>query len=108
MDRKGHVFTEADISGGRRKRMSPDEIKQWCEQETDRYRVVAIDPNPDTPGDAKIIAEELTQKAINKIADTKVRVCVATMMQQLTAEQRAAVIASFRSNGNLLIPFKMV
>jgi len=108
MDRKGHVFTEQDISPGRRSRMTPEQIKEWCETETNRWKVVATDPSPASPADAKIIAEELDQRAINKIKNRKVRVTVGTMMQQLSQAERAEVLKAFQADGKLAYPFKMV
>lgn len=107
MERKGHTFTENDISPGRRSRMTPEDIKAWCEAHTDRYRVVATDLSAGA-ADEKIIAEELDQRAINKIKNTRVRVAVGTLMQQLSQAERVEVLKAFQADGQLAYPFKLV
>lgn len=108
MERKGVTFTADHISSGRRSRMSNEESKVWCEKETARYRIVARDETALNPEDIPIIAEELNQRALNKIKDGEVRVIVGTMLQKLDPVRRAQVLASFDKDGNLVYPFTMV
>lgn len=107
MSHKGRTFTEQELPASRRStasgrmRMSPEEIKSWCEEQTERHRVVAYDSR-----DEALMAEELDQRALNELSPKARR--AAGLLMNCDPSVRMEVLAAFQSDGSLIHPFKMV
>lgn len=96
---KGHVFCEEDIPSHYTK-LRGDARKKWCDEQTERYKIVAFDGN--TP----ICADEIDQRALNKLSVKAKR--IAGMMMSFPEEIRREVLAAFDKDGKLAHPFKKV
>ena len=103
MSNKGKIFTEADLSAGARARMGPEKVAAWCAEQTERNRIVAIDR---AEKDRPLIAEELNQRAINKLSSKARR--AAGMMMNMGADDRVQVLGAFERDGKLKLPFEFV
>jgi len=132
MDKKGKVFTAEDLPArhvgviaGRAvtaaakaakgdegaaaevvansKAIGDDAVAAHCAALTERFKIVAIDPDEREDRQA-IIAEELTQRILNKMPIKVKR--AAGLLAALDPEIRAAVIAAFDGEGNLRNPFQ--
>ncbi len=104
MSCKGKTFTDADLP--RRARSRPEAMKQaWLKSQTERYKVVAQDPDAPT-GKRDIIAEELTARILAKMPE-KVRRIVPLMLR-LSVGDRLAIVRSFDEQGRLNNPFTIV
>lgn len=98
---KGKQFTPADLP--RKHKLRPEQAKAWADGMTERYRVVAIDP--DAPeGKQEIIAEELQARALDQLSPKAKRVAGALL--RMPADARAEALAAFDRKGTLKIPFK--
>lgn len=98
---KGKTFTEADLP--RTCKLGEEQRKAYLARQTEKYRIVAVDPANDMP----IIAEELDQRALNKLSPKARR--VATMMLfHMDEDTRVEVLRAFKKDGSLNYPFDMV
>lgn len=95
---KGKKFTAADLP--HRHRLTEEEVKTWCDQQTKRYEVVADDPVK-----GPLIREELNQVALNKLSPKARR--IAGGLMRLPVEVRQEIIKAFTAEGVLRYPFKM-
>lgn len=84
-------FTAADAP-----RMNRDK-EAWARAQTERWKAVAFD------GDQPIAAEELHQRALNKLSPKARR--GAGLLYQMPQEVVAEVLAAFNADGSLKIPF---
>lgn len=105
MSNKGKVFTPDDLPDSARRKTDDAAAIKWAEEQTARYRIVAIDETEPDPARQPIIAEELDQRAINKLS-AKARRVVGTMMH-MAPETRLEIINAFDQAGALKHPFKM-
>lgn len=103
MSEKGHVFTEADIPARRLARMDKSQVADWCRSQTERHRIVALDRG-EKPSRQPIIAEELTQRTINRLKSPKARRAV-TALLRMPEGDRLEVLAAFKPDGSLKNPF---
>lgn len=105
---KGKEFTPADLTARAIGKLQTKEaIVKHVATLTERFRIVAYDRN-ERKDRQPIIAEELTQRVVNKISDVKVKRMVGALMALKTQEQRQAVLAAFDSDGSLKNPFEQV
>jgi hypothetical protein len=75
---KGHAFTPADLPKSARTgrtAWSAARIAMWCEEQTERYRVLAY-----TTAGVPVIAEELNERAMREM-HPDVRPLVNTLLQ---------------------------
>lgn len=100
MSMKGKVFTIDDLKKSLAAKMSPAQIRAWCERETARYRIVAMD------GNNPVIAEELDQRALNRLSPKARR--IAGMIARLDAATAKEVVGAFDQNGRVRNPFTEV
>jgi hypothetical protein len=117
MSLKGKEFTADDLSASHRRsierqvrarakdgsdidKLVNDEIAAWATEQTERYRIVAKD------GEIPIIAEEVDQRAINKLSAQARR--VAGMLVRFDPQVRREVLAAFDADGKLVHPFEKV
>lgn len=97
MSQKGKTFELTD---------APRSVKNkeaWANEQTERNRIVARDRG-ERPDRQPIIAEELTQRTINRLKSPKARRAVAALLR-LTTDERLEVITAFAANGSLKNPF---
>lgn len=99
MSLKGHNFVRGDLSKEFLRKAKPDQIESRLKELNGRYRIVAVD------GETKIIAEELDQRALNKLSPKARRIAGAMMLTD--QKTRAEVIAAFEADGALKHPFTM-
>jgi len=97
MSLKGKTFTVEDLPFGARRKMTPGQIEKYCADQTERYAIIAMD------GNVPLIAEELEQRALNKLTPRARRVC--GMMIRLDEATRREIINNFSEDGGLKKPF---
>lgn len=98
MDQKGYTFTDADIPARARARMTPEQQQAWCDERTERFRVVAEDER------GPIIAEELEERSIRKLVPPEALSLTRTLARA-RPEIREAALAAFDEDGALRDPF---
>ena len=103
MTLKGKVFTSADAP--RSIRRNPAKCQEWCAEQTARYKVVAVDPLA-PPGKREFIAEEISARALARLSSKARR--VAGAMLRMSPEVRVEILAAFKPDGSLVIPFVKV
>lgn len=100
MSLKGKEFTAADLP--RNTKLNEEQKTAWAATQTERYAIVATDKD----SGETIIAEELDQRALNKLSAKARR--AAGMMMRFDQDVRAEIIAAFETDGSLKYPFDMV
>ncbi len=100
MTLKGKVFTADDLAPAKRQRMGEAAVQAWAQANTDRYRIVARDPQ--TGED--IIAEELEQRALNRLSPRARR--AAGALAAMDHALRREVLSAFDADGSVRNPFE--
>lgn len=101
MSLKGHTFTGADIPKRFQTRWTPEKKAAYLQAQNERYMAVAMD------GKTPIIAEELTQRILNKLSSKAKR--LAGAMMNADPEVRKEILRAFdMRDGSLLNPFTTV
>jgi len=112
MSLKGKTFTVEDMSAAHLHSIQQEAngdaeaiaaaISAWATEQTERYRIVAVDEDTGTD----IIAEELAQRVLNRLSPKGRR--VAGMMMRLDPAFRTEILAAFSAEGILNVPFKTI
>lgn len=89
---KGKTFTAADLPRGCR--WSEDRKAAWCAEMTVRNAVVAMD------GDYPVIADELQERIVRRLSPQLIS--HARNLLQLSAAERAELLAAFDEKGELI------
>jgi len=100
---KGHTFVPEDAP--RPIRRDPSRCKAWCDEQTERYRIVARDPAA-LEGKREMIAEELEARALARLSPKARR--AAGLIARLPAEVRRELLSAFDEHGMLKVPFVSV
>lgn len=104
MTLKGKVFKPEDAPRSIREG-DADRCRAWCEAQTERNRIVAIEDGA-PEGKKEIIAEELDQRILNRLSPKAKRIAGAMMNANL--DVRLEVLAAFGDAGELENPFGMM
>lgn len=98
MSLKGKTFTAADAPS--RIRSDKAKAEAWAAEQTERYRVVAMD------GERPVIADELQARALARLSPKARR--AAGLMLRYPADVRREILAAFGADGELKLPFKFI
>lgn len=94
MSIKGKQFTAGEAPS------SVEDKEAWATAQTERWRIVAMD------GDVPLIAEELAQRALNKMSSKARR--AAGALVALEPAVRLEVLSAFAQDGEIVMPFTPV